>query len=157
MTVSSLPPIEWTRCAGTVTASAATRAGDARGRPGLTGRAAAGVGVKVAGGIRTAKDAIRYLVLVNETAGPAWLTADLFRIGASSLLNDLLMQRRKQLTGVYSGPDYSPSTEVAAAQVAGAWGGPWLCRVRSPVGLMAVVVPSGLPVSFQPHWWTAIR
>jgi len=64
------------------------------------------VGVKVAGGIRTAKDAIRYLVLVNETAGPAWLTPDLFRIGASSLLNDLLMQRRKQLTGVYSGPDY---------------------------------------------------
>ena len=64
------------------------------------------VGVKVAGGIRTAKDAIRYLVLVNEIAGPAWLTPDLFRIGASSLLNDLLMQRRKQLTGVYSGPDY---------------------------------------------------
>jgi len=64
------------------------------------------VGVKVAGGIRTAKDAIRYLVLVNETAGPAWLTPDLFRIGASSLLNDLLMQRRKQQTGVYSGPDY---------------------------------------------------
>ena len=64
------------------------------------------VGVKVAGGIRTAKDAIRYLVLVNETAGQAWLTPDLFRIGASSLLNDLLMQRRKQLTGVYSGPDY---------------------------------------------------
>ena len=64
------------------------------------------VGVKVAGGIRTAKDAIRYLVLVNETAGPAWLTPDLFRIGASSLLNDLLMQRRKQLTGQYAGPDY---------------------------------------------------
>ncbi|MGI9005776.1 MAG: deoxyribose-phosphate aldolase, partial [Streptosporangiaceae bacterium] len=64
------------------------------------------VGVKVAGGIRTAKDAIRYLVLVNETAGAAWLTPDLFRIGASSLLNDLLMQRRKQLTGQYSGPDY---------------------------------------------------
>jgi deoxyribose-phosphate aldolase len=64
------------------------------------------VGVKVAGGIRTAKDAIRYLVLVNETAGPAWLTPDLFRIGASSLLNDLLMQRRKQLTGQYSGSDY---------------------------------------------------
>ncbi len=64
------------------------------------------VGVKVAGGIRTAKDAIRYLVLVNETAGQAWLTPDLFRIGASSLLNDLLMQRRKQLTGQYSGPDY---------------------------------------------------
>ena len=64
------------------------------------------VGVKVAGGIRTAKDAIRYLVLVRETAGPAWLTPALFRIGASSLLNDLLMQRSKQLTGRYAGPDY---------------------------------------------------
>ncbi len=64
------------------------------------------VGVKVAGGIRTAKDAIRYLVLVNETAGPRWLTPDRFRIGASSLLNDLLMQRSKQLTGQYAGPDY---------------------------------------------------
>jgi deoxyribose-phosphate aldolase len=64
------------------------------------------VGVKVAGGVRTAKDAIRYLVLVRETAGPAWLTPALFRIGASSLLNDLLMQRSKQLTGRYAGPDY---------------------------------------------------
>jgi len=69
----------------------------------VTGRR---VGVKVAGGIRTAKDAIRYLVLVRETAGPAWLTPALFRIGASSLLNDLLMQRSKQLTGAYAGPDY---------------------------------------------------
>jgi deoxyribose-phosphate aldolase len=64
------------------------------------------VGVKVAGGIRTAKDAIRYLVLVNEIAGPAWLTPRLFRIGASTLLNDLLMQRSKQRTGAYAGPDY---------------------------------------------------
>jgi deoxyribose-phosphate aldolase len=64
------------------------------------------VGVKVAGGIRTAKDAIRYLVLVNEVAGPAWLTPKLFRIGASTLLNDLLMQRAKQLTGLYASPDY---------------------------------------------------
>jgi deoxyribose-phosphate aldolase len=64
------------------------------------------VGVKVAGGVRTAKDAIRYLVLVRETAGEEWLTPALFRIGASSLLNDLLMQRSKQLTGVYAGPDY---------------------------------------------------
>jgi deoxyribose-phosphate aldolase len=64
------------------------------------------VGVKVAGGVRTAKDAIRYLVLVREIAGPQWLTPRYFRIGASSLLNDLLMQRRKQLTGAYSGPDY---------------------------------------------------
>jgi deoxyribose-phosphate aldolase len=63
------------------------------------------VGVKVAGGIRTAKDAVRYLVLVSETAGADWLAPDLFRIGASSLLNDLLMQRAKQLTGVYSDPD----------------------------------------------------
>jgi deoxyribose-phosphate aldolase len=70
---------------------------------GATGRR---VGVKVAGGIRTAKDAIRYLVLVRETAGPEWLTPALFRIGASSLLNDLLMQRSKQLTGQYAGPDY---------------------------------------------------
>jgi deoxyribose-phosphate aldolase len=68
-----------------------------------TGRRA---GVKVAGGVRTAKDAIRYLVLVSETAGAQWLTPGLFRIGASSLLNDLLMQRTKQLTGVYAGPDY---------------------------------------------------
>jgi deoxyribose-phosphate aldolase len=64
------------------------------------------VGVKVAGGIRTAKEAIRYLVLVNEVAGPAWLTPALFRIGASTLLNDLLMQRWKQHTGRYAGPDY---------------------------------------------------
>jgi deoxyribose-phosphate aldolase len=49
---------------------------------------------------------MRYLVLVNETAGPRWLTPALFRIGASSLLNDLLMQRSKQLTGQYAGPDY---------------------------------------------------
>ncbi|HEY6276211.1 MAG TPA: deoxyribose-phosphate aldolase [Streptosporangiaceae bacterium] len=64
------------------------------------------VGVKVAGGVRTAKDAIRYLVLVREIAGPEWLTPDLFRIGASTLLNDLLMQRSKQLTGAYAGPNY---------------------------------------------------
>ncbi|MFF0517815.1 deoxyribose-phosphate aldolase [Actinomadura nitritigenes] len=71
-------------------------------------RAATGrqVGVKPAGGIRTTKDAIKYLVLVNETAGPDWLSPDWFRLGASSVLNDLLMQRRKLTTGVYSGPDY---------------------------------------------------
>jgi deoxyribose-phosphate aldolase len=63
------------------------------------------VGVKVAGGIRNAKDAIRYLVLVNETAGSSWLTPDLFRFGASSLLNDLLMQRLKQQRGAYVRPD----------------------------------------------------
>jgi deoxyribose-phosphate aldolase len=64
------------------------------------------VGVKPAGGIRTAKDAIRYIVLVHETAGDEWLDARLFRIGASSLLNDLLMQRARMETGRYSGPDY---------------------------------------------------
>ena len=64
------------------------------------------VQVKAAGGIRTAKDAIRYLVLVNETAGEDWLDPRWFRLGASSLLNDLLMQRSKQLTGAYAGPDY---------------------------------------------------
>jgi deoxyribose-phosphate aldolase len=64
------------------------------------------VGVKVAGGIRTAKDAIRYLVIVNEVAGQPWLTPALFRIGASTLLNDLLMQRIKQRTGRYAGADY---------------------------------------------------
>jgi deoxyribose-phosphate aldolase len=64
------------------------------------------VGVKAAGGIRTAKDAIRYLVLVNETAGEDWLDPRWFRLGASSLLNDLLMQRAKLATGHYSGPDY---------------------------------------------------
>lgn len=63
------------------------------------------VGVKVAGGIRNSKDAIRYLVLVNETVGSSWLTPDLFRFGASSLLNDLLMQRLKQQRGAYVRPD----------------------------------------------------
>lgn len=64
------------------------------------------VGVKPAGGIRNTKDAIRYLVLVNEIAGEDWLTPDWFRIGASSLLNDLLMQRQKMAQGRYAGPDY---------------------------------------------------
>ncbi len=63
-------------------------------------------GVKPAGGIRTAKDAVKYLVVVHEVAGPEWLTPDKFRFGASSLLNDVLMQRHKQLTGRYDGPDY---------------------------------------------------
>ena len=64
------------------------------------------VGVKPAGGIRTTKDAVKHLVLVNETAGPDWLSPDWFRLGASSLLNDLLLQRQKLRTGHYSGPDY---------------------------------------------------
>ncbi|MBK1789336.1 deoxyribose-phosphate aldolase [Prauserella cavernicola] len=63
-------------------------------------------GVKPAGGIRNTKDAIRYLVAVHEVAGPEWLTPSLFRFGASSLLNDLLLQRRTQLDGHYSGPKY---------------------------------------------------
>jgi deoxyribose-phosphate aldolase len=71
-------------------------------------RTAAGrqVGVKPAGGIRTSKDAVRYLVLVNEVVGEDWLDPDWFRLGASSVLNDLLMQRTKLATGRYSGPDY---------------------------------------------------
>ena len=71
-------------------------------------RAATGrqVGVKPAGGIRTTKDAIKYLVMVNETVGDDWLDPDWFRFGASSLLNDLLMQRTKLTTGHYAGPDY---------------------------------------------------
>ena len=64
------------------------------------------VGVKVAGGVRTATDALRYLVVVHETVGDDWLDPSRFRIGASSLLNDLLMQRTKQRTGAYAGPDY---------------------------------------------------
>jgi deoxyribose-phosphate aldolase len=64
------------------------------------------IGMKPAGGIRTAKDAIKYLVLVSETAGGDWLSPQWFRFGASSLLNDLLMQRTKLTTGRYSGPDY---------------------------------------------------
>src|SRR3954463_6540003 len=71
-------------------------------------RAATGrqIGVKPAGGIRTTKDAMKHLVLVNETAGPDWLSPDWFRLGAASLLNDLLLQRQKLRTGHYSGPDY---------------------------------------------------
>jgi deoxyribose-phosphate aldolase len=64
------------------------------------------VGVKPAGGIRTTKDAVKHLVLINETAGPDWLDPRWFRFGASSLLNDLLLQRQKLRTGHYSGPDY---------------------------------------------------
>jgi deoxyribose-phosphate aldolase len=64
------------------------------------------VGMKPAGGIRTAKNAIQYLVQVHETLGPDWLTPDLYRLGASSLLNDILMQLRKEKTGAYQSPDY---------------------------------------------------
>ncbi len=62
------------------------------------------VGVKPAGGIRTTKDAIKYLVMVNEVAGTDWLDPDWFRFGASSLLNDLLLQRQKLRTGALLRP-----------------------------------------------------
>lgn len=68
-----------------------------------TGRA---VGMKPAGGIRTAKEAISYLVVLYETLGPRWMTPERFRFGASSLLNDCLMQLRKEKTGRYQGGDY---------------------------------------------------
>jgi len=64
------------------------------------------IGVKPAGGIRTSKDAIKYLVTVAETVGEEWLEPHLFRFGASSLLNDVLLQRQKLSSGHYSGPDY---------------------------------------------------
>ena len=64
------------------------------------------IGVKPAGGIRASKDAIKYLVTVAETVGEEWLEPHLFRFGASSLLNDVLLQRQKMTTGHYSGPDY---------------------------------------------------
>jgi deoxyribose-phosphate aldolase len=63
------------------------------------------VGMKTAGGIRTAKQAIQYLCVVHETLGVEWLTPDRYRFGASSLLNDLLLQLRKQRTGLYRSPD----------------------------------------------------
>ena len=64
------------------------------------------IGVKPAGGIRNTKDAIKQLVLVNEVAGPEWLNPQLFRIGASALLNDLLLQRMKLRDGYYASPSY---------------------------------------------------
>ncbi len=64
------------------------------------------VGMKAAGGIRTSKNAIQYLVQVHETLGADWLTPDLYRLGASSLLNDILMQMRKEKTGAYQSKDY---------------------------------------------------
>jgi deoxyribose-phosphate aldolase len=64
------------------------------------------VGVKPAGGIRTSKDALKFLVTVNEIAGEDWLDPHWFRFGASSLLNDLLLQRQRMRIGAYSGPDY---------------------------------------------------
>ncbi len=64
------------------------------------------IGMKPAGGIRNAKQALAYLVMVKETLGDDWLTADLFRFGASTLVNDVLMQIVKTIDGNYQGPDY---------------------------------------------------
>jgi deoxyribose-phosphate aldolase len=64
------------------------------------------VGMKPAGGIRQSKQAVQYLVQLYETLGAEWLTPDLYRLGASTLLNDVLMQIRKEKTGVYQSPDY---------------------------------------------------
>ena len=64
------------------------------------------VGMKAAGGIRQAKQAVQYLVQLHETLGAEWLTPDLYRLGASTLLNDVLMQIRKEKTGKYQSPDY---------------------------------------------------
>lgn len=89
-------PVSATLPAALCMAEAIRDFADATGRP---------VGLKVAGGIRAAKDAIRYLVIMNETLGDEWLTPERFRLGASSLLNDLLMQIDKQRTGRYSDPD----------------------------------------------------
>jgi len=64
------------------------------------------IGMKPAGGIRNAKQALAYLVMVKETLGDDWLTPDLFRFGASTLVNDVLMQIAKTVDGNYQGPDY---------------------------------------------------
>jgi deoxyribose-phosphate aldolase len=68
-----------------------------------TGRA---VGMKPAGGIRNAKEAVQYLVVLYETLGPRWMTPERFRFGASTLLNDVLMQIEKERTGRYQDPDH---------------------------------------------------
>ena len=68
-----------------------------------TGRA---IGMKPAGGIRTAKEAVQYLVVLYETLGPRWMTPERFRFGASTLLNDVLMQIEKERTGRYQDPDH---------------------------------------------------
>ncbi|MGE9809044.1 deoxyribose-phosphate aldolase [Janibacter sp. G1551] len=62
--------------------------------------------VKPAGGIRTTKDALRYLVMVHDLAGPDWMSPEWFRFGASSVVNDLVMQRRAKASGHYTSPRY---------------------------------------------------
>ena len=64
------------------------------------------IGIKPAGGIRTAKESLAYLVMLKETLGDDWLTPDLFRVGASTLLNDVLMQIAKTVEGNYQNADY---------------------------------------------------
>jgi deoxyribose-phosphate aldolase len=91
ITPAATPPVALTMLQAVLDFAATT--GDARG-------------VKLAGGIRSSKDAVRYLVMVNEVAGERWLDPALFRFGASSLLNDLLLQRHKLATGAYDGADY---------------------------------------------------
>jgi hypothetical protein len=73
------------------------------------------VGVKPAGGIRTSKDAIKFLVAVHEVAGPDWLDNQWFRFGASSLLNDLILQRQKMKTAPTPAPTTSPTTLLTPA------------------------------------------
>ena len=64
------------------------------------------IGMKPAGGISTAKKSLQYLVMLKETLGDEWMNKDLFRFGASSLANDILMQLKKQETGIYQSLDY---------------------------------------------------
>ena len=64
------------------------------------------IGMKPAGGVRSAKQALQYLCVVNETLGQDWLDPHWFRFGASALLNDVLMQLEKEQTGRYAGEDY---------------------------------------------------
>src|SRR6202011_5629178 len=81
------------------------------------------VGLKPAGGIRTAKQAIHYLVLLHETLGPDWMTPERFRIGASSLLNDCLMQLAKEKSGAYQSGDYFTLDSMALTKRAQTPGG----------------------------------
>jgi deoxyribose-phosphate aldolase len=82
-------------------------AGDVRGDSRLSSsHRHSWIGMKPAGGISNAKLALAYLVMLYETLGAEWMTPDLFRIGASSLLNDILMQLRKEATGAYQSADY---------------------------------------------------
>ena len=121
---------------------AAGHARDARGDPRLRARTGRQVGMKPAGGIRTAKEAIQYLVVLYETLGPRWMTPDWFRFGASSLLNDVLMQIELQRTGATRTPTTSRSTDepdprparrgLAARDRAGPLWSPRVATLRGP-------------------------